>query len=366
MIKHWTLFFALAGLAAAIASAGEADLRTSSRHTAVAVTVESGELPAIETMQSWFAAGDGPVAVVAVERGPAEVIVVRDPKAQLHLDLLAKGFLDRALGETLAPVLVDSKRVKKWDPLLLAGGAGALVEEGKEYFRTAAGLPQESDLKAMRRQLRDTFRLGDGVRLRFVSPLAAPVSRTVEPMNIFNLTPSFPTRDRGFMAFVEAVPALAFSRRFSDVVALAGRELHASEHRRAVLVLIEGSSPDDSLYSATSVTELLADLQVPVFVWSFGRGTFAAHWSGERLITDQPGLLDATLDLVRFEVACDELRAALETQRIVWLEGRHPPPLIRLTEAAEGIRLAGEVPELTEVPPEVRAVLLQRQRRGRR
>ncbi len=365
MIELLSLFVVLAGVASPSGEvAREGDPRAGSR-TAVAVTLENGQLPEIEAMQGWFVAGEEPLKVVAVERGPAEVVAVRDTAAQLHLDLLAKGFLNWALAQTLAPVYPKSRRVEEWDPLLLADGAGALVRDGKEYFWTTGGRPMEGDLEAMRRELRRAFSLGDDVRLRFVSPLAAPVSRTVEPMNVFNLSPSFPARNKGFLTFVEAAPALAFGHRFSDAVALAGHVVHATGHRRAVVVLIEGSSPDDSLYSGAGVAELLAGLQVPVFVWSFGRGAFSSRWSGERLITETPRIVDTALDLVRFEVACDELRATLEAQRVVWLEGIHPPTLVRLTEAAAGIRLAGEVPELTEVPPKVRAVLLQR-RRARR
>ncbi len=146
---------------------------------------------------------------------------------------------------------------------------------------------------------------------------------------------------------------------------LAGQNLHASGRRRAVVVLIEGPSPDESLYATGSVAEVLEELQVPVFVWSFGAGTFAAHWSGERPITAGSEEVDAELDLAYFEAACDELRSTLEAQRVVWLAGRHPPPLIRLTAAA-GIRLAGEVPEQTTVPAVVEQVLLRRELEGSR
>ncbi len=358
MIELLTLFLALTGAAPAAEDAGESHPRT-----AVAVLLEDGELPEVEAMQSWFAAGEKPLEVLAVERGGAEVVIVRDSAAQLHLDLLAKGFLDQALEKTLAPINPKARRVKDWDPLLLAGGAGALVEQGEDYFRTVDGQPLKEDLEAIRNQLRRAFQLGEGVRLRFVSPRAAPVSRTVEPMNIFNLSTSISAQHRGFLSFVDTAPGLAFAHRFSDVVAIAGRALHAAGRRRGVVVMIEGSSPDESLFSTAAVAELLADLQVPVFVWSFGRGAFAAHWSGERLITGQSGIVDTKLDLVRFEVACDELRATLERQRVVWLEGRHPPALIRLTENATGVRLAGEVPELEEVPAKVQAVLLEREER---
>ncbi len=134
--------------------------------TPVVVTVLHGELPEPEAMQGWFAAGEEPLRVVRVERGPAEVVVVRDPAAQAHLDLLAKGLLDSEL-ERLAQ-------------------------------------PRESDLADAQRSLHDAFRLEDGARVRFLSPLAAPVSHTVEPMNVFNLTHSFPAREKGFLSFVEA------------------------------------------------------------------------------------------------------------------------------------------------------------------
>ncbi len=358
-----TLLFALAAAAAAPSEAGTGDAWAGSR-TAVVITLEDRELPGIEAMQGWFMAGESPLEVVAVERGPAEVVVVRDPAVQHHLDLLAKGFLDQALGEVLAPVDPAARRVKEWDPQLLADGAGALLMDGQHYFRTAMGRPQPADLEAIRLQLQQACRLGEDVWLRFVSAVAAPVSRTVEPTNLFKLTHRLPTRDRGFLTVVETAP-LEFTYRSSDAVALVGRELHAIGRRRAVVVLAESRSPDESLYPAVRVAELLEDLQVPVFAWSFGRGSFAAHWSGERRITDHPGLLDATLDLARFEAACDEVRATLEAQRVVWLEGRHPLPLVRLSEAAEGVRLAGEVPELAEAPPEVQAVLLERRKKDR-
>ncbi len=354
MIELSTL---LLTLTAAVAAPGEAAGDRTDPRTAVVLTLERRELPAIEDMQGWFAAGEEPLEVVAVERGPGEVVVVRDPAAQHHLDLLAKAFLDRALSNRLARVDDSSRRVKEWDPRLLAGGGEALLREGRDYFRTEQGRPLPSTLATIRRQLRDAFRLGAGVRLRFVSPLGAPVSRTVEPMNFFNLTPSFPAGDRGFLTFARAVPTLRFYYRFADAVALAGRELHLSGRRRAVVVLIKDSSPDESLHSAATAAQLMGELQVPVFVWSVGRGDFAARWSGERPIREQPGVMDANLALAYFEAACDELRSTLEAQRVVWLEGRHPASLIRLTEAAERVRMAGEVPELTEPPPKVRAVL---------
>ena len=69
----------------------------SDERTAVIVTLERRELPGIEAMQGWFLAGGEPLQVLRVEKGPAEVLVVRDPAAQAYLRQLSGAVLDREI-----------------------------------------------------------------------------------------------------------------------------------------------------------------------------------------------------------------------------------------------------------------------------
>ena len=42
--------------------------------------------------------------------------------------------------------------------------------------------------------------------------------------------------------------------------------------------------------------------------------------------------------------AVSRLREALDSQRIVWLNGRHLPQTVALTPAAKGVEIAGATP----------------------
>ncbi|MCP3962494.1 MAG: hypothetical protein GY719_32025 [bacterium] len=323
-----------------VSTAAADEAVASDGRTPVAIVFEGSEPPEASDMRGWFAVSGEPVEVLTIEKGPAEVVVIRDPAAQAHLDLLAGHFLESRLR---LPLPKNDNRLA-WDPRILQLGEDEFVAAAREAFGVRRGRLPNTDLKAAREALRESFDLGQGAHVRFVAPRAAPVSRTVEPMNVFNITPSFLARELGFLTFVKRAPSLPHVLRVSDAVALAGEELGESGRRRAVVVMIEGTSADQSLYETASVREHLERSQVPVFVWTFGFSAYAESWSGAREIAAGAGLVDPVVALEQFEVASRELRATLEKQRIVWVAGSHPIWEVRLTAAARGMRLAGYVP----------------------
>ena len=356
------LVLALSAAAAGAPAAGtpaaggpvQGETTPATERTSVAVVLEAGRLPEIEAMQGWFVVEGEAQRVLAVEEGPAEVAMVRDPAAQDYFDILARAFLERELllrewrraeeeNRKLALLHPSARPQQAWDPRVLQQDENSFVEAGRPMFRTTAGAATDAELRSFRAALQGAFTLGEGARLHFIEAQAAPVSRTARAMSVFNLSPSFPSGTDGFLSFVERVPTLQFELRFADAVFIAAQDLYARAVRRAVVVVIEGQSEDRSLHSGDSVREFARRLQVPVFVWSFGPGAFVADWGG-RLIGQQAGHLDTPLALVNFEDVWEDLREELDAQRIVWIEGRHRPSRVRLGEAATGIRLAGRGP----------------------
>ncbi|MEM7587575.1 MAG: hypothetical protein AAF560_29575 [Acidobacteriota bacterium] len=296
----------------------------------------------LEPLQSWFLSGGEPAQVVAVDKGPAEVVVVRDPRAQPYLDLLAKRVLARELAGRVAALLPGKRQ---WEPMLLQASDEAFLEAGREIFRTRNRKIHDAELLAARDALSDFSSFGPDTRLQFLSPMAAPVSRTVDQTTVFNLTAEMPVGERGLLSFVDSIPSLPFVHRFSDAVMTAGKQLYDAAHRRAVIVLIEGRSPDRSKHSSASVRAMLSTLQVPVFTWSFGYGPFVDAWGGF-LLSQDAGLIDVAADLPAFQDAQAELLQHLESQRVIWLDGLHLAAEIELTAAARGVALAGVVPEV--------------------
>jgi hypothetical protein len=121
--------------------------------------------------------------------------------------------------------------------------------------------------------------------------------------------------------------------RLADAVAVAGLQAATEHRRRAVLLVLGRDAADASRYDPATVRRYLAALSVPLFVWSLeGPDTPAAKaWGGAEDVSN----------VRRLYAAVDRLTEELESQRIVWVEGRHLPQTIALTPAAKGIELIG-------------------------
>jgi hypothetical protein len=131
-------------------------------------------------------------------------------------------------------------------------------------------------------------------------------------------------------------------RRLADAVSVAGAEVAASNHRRAVVVVVAetnrqrtagGWTPDASSLPVETARAFLAALHVPLAVWSLSgdpSAAFTAAWGPSEDVSNRG----------KMRAAANNLEARLASQRIVWLAGRHLPQRITLDESRTTLRLA--------------------------
>ena len=88
------------------------------------------------------------------------------------------------------------------------------------------------------------------------------------------------------------------------------------------MLVLGATSDDESRHEPGMVRRYLESVRVPIHVWSLAgkKAKAAAQWENVRDISSYFGLADAF----------DDLKADLDTQWIVWLEGRHLPQEIAL------------------------------------
>ncbi|HEX4959463.1 MAG TPA: hypothetical protein VF173_01395 [Thermoanaerobaculia bacterium] len=276
-----------------VAFGGEYGSEVSTELTAVPVRLHAGTaLPPPGQLQGWFAAGGQALPAAAVEDGPGKVIIVRVPN-------------------------------------------------GQEIFNRLI-TPQ---LRPMLRRLQKEMRLSEDDGVRFLS-LASNTFRTSRvPASLFDMSQELKTVDGGMFWLLTSSRLLKESRtsrakaalRISDAVAVAGLQAAAENHRRAVVLVLGDEVKDSSRYTPESVRGYLDSVHVPLFVWSLNgpRSPAAKAWSGAEDVST----------VEKLEQAVTRLRAELDSQRIVWLEGRHLPQAIALTPEARGVEvLAGRVP----------------------
>ncbi len=294
------------------------------------------EMPGLEAMGSWFFHGDQPLAVRAVTAGPAEVVVVRDPAVEPLLEDLSRLSVELALGG-------PRRSRKDWDPEVLRRGREGFLRRGGELF-ALQGAAAEPTLGRAWEAFRAFASLGEEAEVRFLNPLAAPVSHNRRSRQVF--LQSVAASGVGLVWFADKVPPMSSTPRFADAVAVAGLEARATGRPRAVVLLVWDEPTDHSRYAPAAARRYLEALQVPLRVWSFVPRERFAGWGEPRAI----GFAARRRNRIRsdrlvaalggLEAAVTELRQTLDSQRIVWLEGRHLPQNVRLSAAA-GARLAG-------------------------
>lgn len=258
--------------------------------TAVPLHLRRGRLPPPGKLAGWLTEGGRPLAVAAVEEGPAQLFVVRVPSPQE---------MARKLGSKGTP-------------------------------------PEDFEM-----------RLDKEDRVRFLQSSPDRVAGSDEARDLFSLSGAYTALEGGLPWLLrragangEPSPEGAAetpspeAKRIADAVAVAGLEVTTENRRRAVLLVLSGDERDASGYDAAAVRRYLAALRVPLFVWTLGKpapGSFAASWGPTEDVSAVKNLYHA------FE----DLRTELRSQRIVLVEGRHLPQSITLTAAAQGVELAG-------------------------
>ena len=233
------------------------------------------KLPPVEEMQGWFQAEGQPLAVHSTEKGLAEIVVVRDPVALLHLEEL----LTRLYR-------ISSYKLVKMDQ-----------------------------------------------RLRFLSTQPTPQPGSENPFELFKLSPSVKIGEGGLLAaLVARAPdePTAPLARLADAVAVAGLTANQSGRRRAVVLITTGTSTDAGDLAPEQVRRYLARLGVPLFVWSpLEKVTEVGDWGPAASISSE----------ARLRTAYKEMTRQLDRQRVVWFTGLHRPQTITLDPAVEDVKL---------------------------
>ncbi len=278
-----------------IAYGGEYGSEISTELTAVPVQTDRGKLPPASQLGGWLTAGGRPLPIAAVEEGPAQLYVVRSldgPAALLDLAPESKKWVNKA-----------SNVASRWEGMKL----------GKE----------------------------DEVRI--VVPFTHVFQGSEKLSDLFEIRAGLNAWDHGLpvvllMTDRRPQPGPGIRIRFTDAVAAAGLEATTENRRRAVLLLLSAREKDQSRYDPERVRRYLAALRVPLFVWCVGQpepGSAAAAWGKEVQV------LKYEADLKQ---AFTALREALDSQRIVMVDGRLLPQSIALSPKAAGVELVGVTP----------------------
>ncbi len=249
--------------------------------TSLPVVLEGRRLPKPKAMQGWFTKQGQAVSVLAIERGPIDLIVLRE-KSERNIN-------------------------------------GLLTLSRNRGLRAGAQVPIPAGL-------------APGDRLRFMHPVVQRiqlqklfVDRMPMSKNKAHLGPMFNSLTG---VFFKGMDEPLERQRLADAVAVAGLTAAGGQRRRAVLLLRSGGTVDESRLSVEAVRGYLRILGVPLIVWTPDRDA-APRWGEE---------LDVS-SLRKLGRAIDGFREAIDAQAIVWLQGGHLPGEIELSASARGVRL---------------------------
>jgi hypothetical protein len=279
-----------AGLVLGARSQSEA----TSELTGIPVRLHKGPMPPPEQLRGWFRKGDEPLRVVAVEKGSVLLIVVRDTN---HVEALGK-----------------------------LGNGGRTT-----FAQTARGTLPQFDPDYSRFEMR----LADPDRVRFIWPRANRAPGSQMPTELFDASRDFPGSFGGLHWLLTRIShpiQKVADERFADAVAVAGLQAYAGYTRRAVVLVLGRQIADTSQYPPAAVRAYLEKMRVPLFVWSLESRTadrVAATW----------GSVEDVSSFAKLKVAFGRLRQELDSQQMVWVEGRHLPQQVALSSAAQGIEL---------------------------
>lgn len=294
---------------------GEWSDELSTEATALAVTAAS-PLASVAALSGSILIGGEPAMVVALEEGPAQVLLIRSLSARLAA---------RRLGGI-------GRRPQKFTSSFSAGNANNRFDLGDSAYG------------------RFDLPLGREDRVRIVWPVATRSPGASLPTRLFDVAPDFTARDGGMLWLLTALshPDAGGkdpdAPRFADAVAVGGLQAMAGGRRRAVVLVLGDETTDRSFYTPAQARAYLKALRVPLVVWSLEPrpSPLAAAWGPVADVSSRSKLRRAV----------DALRTLLDTQRVVWVPGLHLPGSVELTAAARsrGLSWAGEPSPLPPLP----------------
>jgi hypothetical protein len=270
---------------------GRTASEAASELTAIAVRLpDKGGFTEASAFEGGLLRGGTAVRPIALERGPAEVLIIRS--------------------------LSNSEAIQH-----LGRGGRALFDQNTR------GTMPPFDPEALRLEMR----LGDQDRLSFLWPISQTFSSPAGQSELFAGSRFFTGRDQGIhwlLTRVSHPAAPGPDPKFADAAAVAG--LHALESctRRAVLLVLGRKTPDVSRYTPAMVRAYLDRIRVPLYVWSFDPSASgkADPWVAAEDISNT----------AKLRVAVERLRRELESQAVVWVEGKYLPQQVELSEALKG------------------------------
>ena len=282
-----------------------------------ALVLEAGKHPpGPGEMDGWLRKGDQFLKSVAVDRGPVNLLVVRERSNATFdgLHQVFEGYYRQYHPPTRVALGLPANKNSSAPPTVLGEGDRvrfAYPTTGREQVPVGQGIsaPQE----------------GMSVRLPrdAMTPLAeqVPVSH-----NVTELGPLF---DILVSAFSDEDETPVERQQLADAVAIAGVVAATGDQRRAVLLIRSGAATDSSSFSPEIVRGYLRRLGVPLVVWSIATEEGASSaWGEQQDVSTYEQMSKALI----------ELRKLLQSQIVVWVEGSHLRHEIELTEKATGLR----------------------------
>jgi hypothetical protein len=270
---------------------GEWGSAVSTELTAVPVRVPKKAALTPENLQGRLTSGGRPLSVAAVDDGPGKLLVVRVPETS-----------------EVANVLVPPKR-----------------------RRVSKDFP-DSQIRPEDRRFE--MRLGEEDTIRLLSPSATVHREAGIPSELFNSSRELTRENGGLLWFLfrtALLKGMSQDQRIADAVAVAGLQATTGNYRRAVVLVLGSDLRDTSRYDPATVQRYLDSIRVPLFVWSLEKPK-------DNPALDAWGQVEDISSLPKLHRAFERLKSELESQRIVWVEGRHLPQSITV-EAGAGVEL---------------------------
>jgi hypothetical protein len=242
--------------------------------TAVPVEFSGEPLDDPAKLAGMLRAGGRPLEVVALEGGPARIVFVRDPAIPLP--------------------------PWRW---------------GNWKSHAHSGVLSMSQLPP-------------GSAIRLLDPRPSSVDRS--SVAVFDISRPFADRMESALTLLMAKAPVSAARSpaLVEAVAIAGQHA-ARENRRRAVVLLSAAGPDRSAHSPESAARYLAQLGVPLQVWTIDKPS--EDWP----VT---GPADSLTQLKR---RWSELLERVENQRVAWVKGRYLPGEITVEDASQRVKLAG-------------------------
>ncbi len=172
------------------------------------------------------------------------------------------------------------------------------------------------------------LRVLKGQELRFMSPVPERRFQGSRSYSIYPESATPITLER--FLFHSRYPVAPEEQRLRDALAVAGMSAARNNRRRAVILLAGPTPADRSDLTSEGLTHYLRSISVPLFVIDVdnrSRETAAAFGGTQLDGSSFPKLVQA------FEVVA----RAVDSQRILWLDGRHLPQRIGISEVARGL-----------------------------